>query len=65
MIPSLALCTDAFVGSMKALAQMHGRPDKAPALVPHPFGSLDAEGVRQRAEVFVTEFYKAVLADHV
>lgn len=61
-IPALALCTEAFTGSLTALAGVYGRPDKGWARVPHPFGSLTPDEVRARAEVFVAEFYRAVLA---
>lgn len=62
-VPSLALCTEAFTGSLTALASVYGRPDKAWARVAHPFGSLTVDEVRERAEHFVREFYEAVLAE--
>ena len=60
-IPSLALCTEAFTGALTALRKIHGRPDKEWARIPHPFGSLDDAGVRDRAEFFVSELYRTVL----
>lgn len=60
-IPALALCTEAFTGALTALAGIHGRPDKAWARIPHPFGSLDEAAVRQRAEFFVAELYRTAL----
>ncbi len=62
-IPALALCTEAFTGALTALARIHGRPDKAWARIPHPFGSLDEAAVRQRAELFVAELYRTALLD--
>jgi hypothetical protein len=62
-IPALALCTEAFTGALTALAKIHGRPDKAWARIPHPFGSLDHAGVRQRAESFVRELYRSALTE--
>jgi hypothetical protein len=62
-IPTLALCTEPFTGALTALAKIHGRPDKEWARIPHPFGSLDHAAVRDRAEFFVAEFYRTVLAE--
>jgi hypothetical protein len=62
-IPALALCTEAFTGALTALAVIHGRADKAWARIPHPFGSLDDAGVRQRAELFVAELYRTALTE--
>jgi hypothetical protein len=62
-IPALALCTEAFTGSLTALTSIYGRPDKTWARIPHPFGSLTPDEVRQRAEFLVAEFYRAVLVD--
>jgi hypothetical protein len=60
-IPAVALCTEAFTGALAALASIHGRPDKEWARIPHPFGSLDDAGVRERAEFFVRELYRTAL----
>jgi hypothetical protein len=62
-IPTLALCTEAFTGALSALARIHGRPDKAWARIPHPFGNLDDAAVRERAELLVAELYRTVLVD--
>ena len=62
-IPTLALCTEAFTGALKALAKIHGRPDKEWARIPHPFGSLDDAAVRERAELFVRELYRSALVE--
>ncbi len=62
-IPALALCTEAFTGALTALAKIQGRADKAWARIPHPFGSLDDTGVRQRAEFFVRELYRTSLTE--
>jgi hypothetical protein len=62
-IPALALCTEAFTGALTALATIQGRPEKAWARIPHPFGSLDEAGVRQRAEFFVSELYRTALTE--
>jgi hypothetical protein len=62
-IPALALCTDAFTSALTALARIQGRPDKAWARIPHPFGSLDEASVRQRAEFFVSELYRTALTE--
>ena len=62
-IPALALCTEAFTGALTALAKIKGRPDKEWARIPHPFGSLDDAGVRERAEFLVSELYRTALTD--
>jgi hypothetical protein len=61
-IPALALCTEAFSSPLDALRKIHGRPDKEWATIPHPFGSLDRAAVRERADFFVAELYRTVLA---
>jgi hypothetical protein len=62
-VPTLALCTEPFTPALRALAKMHGRPDKEWARIPHPFGSLGEDVVRQRAEFFVLELYRTALVD--
>ena len=62
-IPTLALCTEAFGPALTALAAIHGRPDKEWARIPHPFGSLDDDIVRERADFFVRELYRNALVD--
>jgi hypothetical protein len=62
-VPALALCTEAFTGALSALARIHGRPDKAWACIPHPFGSLDDAAVRERAGYFVGQLYRTALVE--
>ncbi|MDY7102756.1 MAG: hypothetical protein S0880_16360 [Actinomycetota bacterium] len=49
-IPSVAVCTDQFEVGAKAIARMRGAPDYRFAVVTHPLGPLDTEGLRARAE---------------
>ena len=62
-IPAIALCTEAFTGALTALARIHGRPDKEWARIPHPFGSLGDDAVRDRARFLVDELYRTLLGD--
>jgi hypothetical protein len=62
-VPAVALCTAPFTPALRALAKIHGRPDKEWAIVPHPFGSLDDDTVRERARFLVEELYRTALVE--
>ncbi len=47
--PSLVLCTQPFDPTGRMIAKTLGMPDFRYALVDHPIGSADAEGLRARA----------------
>jgi hypothetical protein len=49
-IPTVSICTDAFVVTAEAMAKVYGFPGFQFALLPHPLASLDAEQIRARAK---------------
>ena len=48
-IPAAALITDSFHNTARSMARVRGFPDYRYAAVSNPIGSLDAEGIKQRA----------------
>lgn len=48
-LQAAALITDSFHNTARSMARVRGFPDYRYAAVTNPIGSLDAEGVRQRA----------------
>jgi hypothetical protein len=49
-IPTVSICTDAFVVTAEAMAGVYGFPGFQFVTVPHPIASLDAEQIRTRAK---------------
>lgn len=49
-IPTVTICTDAFVQTSKAMASMWGAPDYPVIFTPHPIAPLDSERLRARAQ---------------
>ena len=49
-IPSATICTDRFVHTGGAMAQMWGAPDYPTIYMPHPIENLTREQLRERAE---------------
>ena len=52
-VPAVAVVTEPFLATGRAMAALHGMPDYAFVVVPHPFGSLTAEEVQARADAAV------------
>ena len=52
-IPSVTICTDAFVETSNAMARMWGAPDYPVIFTQHPVGELSKEQLRERAEGLV------------
>jgi hypothetical protein len=48
--PAVAVVTEPFAPTAAALADLNGMPGYPFVVVPHPFGSLDAEAVQSRAD---------------
>lgn len=48
-VPAVAICTEALVPGLEALKEMRGMCSYRYAVVPHPIGVLDEEGLRDRA----------------
>ena len=49
-IPAVAVVTEPFIPTAKALAELNGMAGYPFVVVPHPIGSLDAAAVRERAD---------------
>ncbi|MCH9047156.1 MAG: hypothetical protein IIA40_13760 [SAR324 cluster bacterium] len=49
-IPTVTICTDAFVGLAREESKNLGMPDLAIAIVEHPIGGLKPDQVAQRAQ---------------
>ncbi len=49
-IPAVTICTDIFVETSRAMAQMWGAPDYPLIFTEHPISHLTREQLRQRAE---------------
>jgi hypothetical protein len=54
-VPAAVICTDQFVASAKAQAEICGNPAYPFAVVPHPLGSLTADELRARAAAAVPQ----------
>ena len=54
-VPAAVICTDQFVASAKAQAEICGNPGYPFAVVPHPLGSLTADELRARAAAAVPQ----------
>jgi len=55
------ICTDQFITTAKAMAQIRGIPDYPFAIVPHPMGSLTPQEVRAKAEAAVPKVIELLL----
>jgi hypothetical protein len=60
--PAALICTDAFVLTAKAIAVVRGAPEYPFAVVPHPVGSLEAEGLMERARQALPQVLQLLLA---
>ena len=60
-IPAVAVVTEPFVKTAKAVAELNGLPGYPFVVVPHPFGSLDMAAVRARADAAVTRIERLLL----
>ena len=49
--PTITLCTDAFVGLAREEAKNLGMPDLRIAVVKHPLGGQNKEGIKDRSMV--------------
>ena len=60
-IPAVAIATDALTPGLEALKEMRGMPDYAYAVVKHPIGVLDADGLKDRARAAAPQIEQIVL----
>lgn len=49
-MPAVAIITDRFVASARAMAELNGIPDYAFAVVAHPIADNDDAALRRKAE---------------
>jgi hypothetical protein len=54
-VPAAVICTDQFVASARAQAEICGNPGYEFAVVAHPLGSLTAAELRDRADAAVPQ----------
>ena len=54
-VPAITICTDIFVETAHAMAQMWGAPDYPVIFTKHPLSGLTREQLRQRAESMLEE----------
>ena len=52
-IPTIPIVTDAFESTAKEMAELWGVPDFRFVMMPHPLGSLTADGIEQRADELI------------
>ena len=61
-VPTAVICTEPFISSAKAMAQIGGIPDYPYVVVPHPLGSLAPETLRERARQAAPEVLRILMA---
>jgi hypothetical protein len=54
-IPAVAVVTEPFVPTARAMAELNGMSGYRFVVVPHPFGSLDPATVRARADAALAD----------
>lgn len=52
-IPAVAIMTDRFEPSARAMAELNGMPDYPYAVIPHPIANDSDEDLRKKAEAVV------------
>jgi hypothetical protein len=62
-IPAVAVVTEPFIPTAKAVAELNGMPGYPFVVVPHPIGSLDATAVRARADAALARIEALLLGD--
>ena len=60
--PAALVATDAFTATAKSIARVRGIPDYPFAVVTHPVGSLDTDGVMARARQALPKVMEILLA---
>jgi len=61
-VPAAVICTEPFISSADAMAKLGGIPDYPYAVLPHPLGSLDDAGIRERASQAAPDVLRILLA---
>ena len=60
-IPAAVICTEPFITSANAMAKLGGIPDYPYVILPHPLGSLDELGIRDKAAQAAPEVLRILL----
>ena len=60
--PAAGICTQPFVPSGDAIAKIRGIPGYPFAVIPHPVGSLEPDGVEARARHALPQVLELLLA---
>lgn len=60
-IPAAVICTEEFVSTARAMAEIGGIPDYNFAVVPHPIGSLTQEDLMERAKLAAPQVMELLL----
>jgi hypothetical protein len=63
-VPTVTLCTEAFMDSAAAHARAYGCPDARVVAVQHPLAALAPEAVIQRADAVVEHIITQLLTTH-
>jgi hypothetical protein len=61
-IPAVAVVTEPFAPTARAMAELNGMPHYPFVVVPHPFGSLDEKTVWARADAALAHIEALLLA---
>jgi hypothetical protein len=63
-IPTVTLCTDAFLDSAAVHARAYGQPEARVVGVRHPLAAIAPEAIVQRADAVVEQIIERLLATH-
>ena len=61
-MPAAAICTEPFISSGNAIAKIRGIEGYPFAVIPHPVGSLEDEGVAARARQALPQVLELLLS---
>ena len=61
-VPTAVICTEPFVTSADAMAKLGGIPNYPYVVLPHPLGSLDEAGIREKAAQAAPDVLRILLA---
>ena len=59
-VPSITICTDAFVETSRSMASLWGAPDYPIIFTRHPVDALDIDQLRARAEEMMGQIVSAL-----
>ena len=62
-MPTVAVCTDAFINLAREESRNLGLPELPIAIIKHPLGGESAETVRQRAEDALDQVVQGLTAE--